>query len=65
MHQQDDDSNASTEDREFSDCIRILVSNDLTPNNDRVHLGVVRCTTMQPQQVNGWRTTTFHTFTKD
>ena len=51
-------------DREISGCIRTLASTDLTPNYDRAHLRVVRCTLPQPEQVNDWRTTTFHTFTK-
>jgi len=65
VHQQGDDSYASVEDREFSGCIRTLASIDITPSKNRVHLGVVRCTSMQPQQVNDWsRTTTFQMFIK-
>ena len=65
VHRQDDDSNASAEDHEFSGYIRTLASTDLSFSNDRIHLGIVRCTSAQPQQVNDWRkTTTFHTFTK-
>ena len=52
VHQQDDDSDTFVEDREFNGCIRTLASNDITPSNDRIHLGVVRYTTTQPQQVN-------------
>ena len=65
VHQQDDDLNASAEDREFTGCTRNLTSTDLTPSNDRIHLGIIRSNSTQHQQVNDWRrTTTFHTFTK-
>ena len=50
VHRQDNDSDAPAEDHEFSGCIRTLASNDLTPNNDIVHLGVVRCTSTQPNK---------------
>jgi len=65
VHQQDDDSDASAEGREFSGCIRTLTSTDLTSGCDRAHLGILRCTSTQPEQADEWRRiTTFHTFTK-
>ena len=65
VHQHDIDSDASAENCEFSGCIKTLASTDLTLNNDRIHLGVIRCTSTQSQSVNDWRrTTTFHMFTK-
>jgi len=52
VHQQDNDSDASAENREFSGCIRILASTDLNPSNNRVHLEAIKCTSTQPKQVN-------------
>jgi len=47
VHQQDNNSDASAEYCEFHGCIRILALTDLTPNYDRAHLGVVKCTLAQ------------------
>jgi len=44
VHHQDDDTDASVEDRKFNDCTWTLALTDLTPNYDKTHLGVVRCT---------------------
>ena len=52
VHQQNDDSNASAEECEFNDCIRILTVTNLTPNYEKVQLGVVRYTLAQPEKVN-------------
>jgi len=57
VKQHDDDSNASVEECEFSGCIRTLTETNLTPSEDRVQLIVVRCTLVQPEQVNDWRRT--------
>ena len=54
----------SVEDREFSGCIRTLVSTDLALSYDRVYLEIVRCTLTQSKQVNDWRRTTTLTFIK-
>ena len=56
-HQQDNDSDVSAEDCEFNFCIRTLAVTDQNPSYDRAHLGVVRCTLAQPEQVNDWRRT--------
>jgi len=64
MHQQDDDLDAFAENREFNGYIITLALTDLTPNYDRAHLEVVRWTLTQSEQVNDWRTATFHMFTK-
>ena len=57
VHRQDDYSDASVEDCEFNGCIRTLTVTDLTLSYDRAHLGVVRCSLAQPEQVNKWRRT--------
>jgi len=44
VHQQDDESDASAEKSEFIGFIRTFALTDLTPNYDRAHLGVVKCT---------------------
>ena len=49
---QDDDSDASAENCKFNGGIRTLALTALTPNYDRAHLGIVRCTLVQPEQVN-------------
>ena len=49
VHQQDDDSDTSAEEREFNDCIRTLAVSDLTPSYDRAQLGVVWCILAQPE----------------
>ena len=51
VRQHDDDSDASAEGCEFNGCIGTLVVTELTPNYDRAHLGVVRCTLAQLEQV--------------
>ena len=58
VHQQDDDSDASADDHEFNDCTRTLASTDPTLIYDTPHLGIIKYTSAQPEQVNGWRRTT-------
>jgi len=65
LHQQDDESDASVEEYEFSGCIRTIEVTGLPPNVGRTQLGVVRCTLAQPKSLNDWRRTViFQTCTK-
>ena len=49
VHQQDDDSDTSADNRKFNSSIRTLASTDLTLSYDRAHLRVVRCISIQPE----------------
>ena len=63
MHQQDVDSDASAEEGEFNGYIRTL--GVMNRSIDIAQLGVVRCTLVQPEQINDWRRTViFQTCTK-